>query len=43
MAAACRLLQRQADALGAQVNFFHIEDAGWEEAMDERASALSES
>jgi methyl-accepting chemotaxis protein len=41
MASACRLLQRQADALGTQVNYFQIDDAGWDEAMDERSSALS--
>jgi methyl-accepting chemotaxis protein len=31
MAAACRLLQGQADALGAQVAFFRIDDAEWDD------------
>ncbi len=42
MAAACRLLQRQADALGAQVNYFHVDEAGLDETAEERASVLNQ-
>jgi hypothetical protein len=41
MVAACRLLQRQADALGAQVDFFQIDEVGTDEDLSAYAPRAS--